>query len=164
MSCSEKRRFETDRLAGTIKYALRPAQRLPQRSEPTGFRSHCRSESRRAKKSLTLEQHRSIKDELANYLKVKFGSGTLGTTVDGCAALTALGVNVFSDEGETWLKLGPHGVAGCCSSFVYYVPDIVLPLNRDLAERNWERLGQGTAKIARDSRFRNWVVRITWLL
>ncbi len=121
-------------------------------------------ESRRAKKSLTLEQHRSIKDELPNYLKVKSGSGTLGTTVDGCAALTALGVNVFSDEGETWLKLGPHGVAGCCSSFVYYVPDIVLPLNRDLAERNWERLGQGTAKIARDSRFRNWVVRITWLL
>ena len=78
---------------------------------------------------------------------VKSGSGTLGTTVDGCAALTALGVNVFSDEGETWLKLGPHGVAGCCSSFVYYVPDIVLPLNRDLAERNWERLGQGTAKL-----------------
>lgn len=106
-------------------------------------------ETTRAKKCLTLEQHRMIKGELPNYLMVKANSNTLGTTAEGCLALTKLGVNVFCDESSLWPALGPHGVSGCCSSFVYYAPEIVLQLNRDLKERDWKRLSAGAAKLNR---------------
>jgi dihydrodipicolinate synthase/N-acetylneuraminate lyase len=106
-------------------------------------------ETRRTKKALTLEQHRAIKSELPNYLMVKSNSETLGVTESGCVALTQLGINVFGDEGSLWPKLGPHGLAGCCSSFVYYAPDIVLPLNQDLAARNWKQLAVGAVKLQR---------------
>lgn len=104
-------------------------------------------ETLRTKKALNLEQHRVIKEELPNYLMVKSNSDTIGTTEEGCAALTKLGINVFGNESSLWLKLGPHGIAGCCSSFVYYVPDIVLGLNRYLDGRNWERLAEGAKKL-----------------
>src|SRR3954451_19094431 len=86
-------------------------------------------ETRRTKKALTLEQHQTIKSELPNYLMVKSNAETIGTTEAGCASLTQLGINVFGDEGSLWPKLVPLGLAGCCSSFVYYAPDIVLPLD-----------------------------------
>jgi dihydrodipicolinate synthase/N-acetylneuraminate lyase len=101
----------------------------------------------RAKKDLALEHHRRIKEALPNYLMVKAAGRTVGTTEEGCAALTALGIRVFADEGTTWERLAPHGVAGCCSAFVYYVPDLVLPLNRDLAGKNLPGLAVGTAKL-----------------
>lgn len=104
-------------------------------------------ETLRTKKALNLEQHRVIKEELPNYLMVKSNSDTIGTTEEGCAALTKLGINVFGNESSLWLKLGPHGIAGCCSSFVYYVPYIVLGLNRYLDDRNWERLAEGAKKL-----------------
>lgn len=101
----------------------------------------------RAKKELTSEHHRQVKEALPNYVMVKAAGRTIGTTEDGCAALTALGVKVFADEASSWERLVSHGVAGCCSAFVYYVPDIVLPLNRDLAARNLAGLASGTAKL-----------------
>jgi dihydrodipicolinate synthase/N-acetylneuraminate lyase len=54
--------------------------------------------------------------------------------------LTKLGINVFTDEGSLWPVLGLHGVAGCCSSFIYYAPSLVLKANVALAQRNWTEL------------------------
>jgi len=106
-------------------------------------------ETRRTKKALTIEQHRAIKSELPNYLMVKSNEGTVGTTEDGCGALAKMGVNVFGSEGALWVKLGPHGLTGCCSSFVYYVPDIVLPLDKHLAAGDWKQLAAGAEKLQR---------------
>jgi dihydrodipicolinate synthase/N-acetylneuraminate lyase len=95
---------------------------------------------RRAKKILTFEQHRAIKSELPNYLMVKSNEETLGITEEGCAGLTRLGINVFADEGSLWPTLGPRGVAGCCSSFIYYAPGLVLKANAALEQRRWAEL------------------------
>ena len=104
-------------------------------------------ETLRTKKALNLEQHRVIKAELPNYLMVKSNADTIGTTEEGCAALTKLGINVFVGEGSLWVKLGPLGVAGCCSSFVYYVPDIVLDINHYLDNKNWKQLAECAEKL-----------------
>jgi dihydrodipicolinate synthase/N-acetylneuraminate lyase len=104
-------------------------------------------ETRRTKKALTIEQHRAIKMELPNYLMVKSNSNTIGTTPEGCAGLTELGINVFGDEGSLWPLLGSHGMNGCCSSFVYYVPDLVLPLNLALAKRDWAQVALQGAEV-----------------
>ena len=106
-------------------------------------------ETQRAKLALTLAQHRAIKAELPNYLKVKSNANTVGNTPEGCAGLTALGINVFGDEAELWPKLGPYGMAGCCSSFVYYAPNIVLPLNQALEAREWKTVAEGSGKLYR---------------
>ena len=104
-------------------------------------------ETLRAKKALTLAQHHAIKAVLPNYLVVKSNTNTTGTTEEGCAALTELGINVFVGEGSLWSKLGPYGVAGACSAFVYYAPDMVLDLNRHLASQNWEQVAKGSKKL-----------------
>ena len=94
-------------------------------------------ETKRSKKALTLAQHQAVKEAVPNYLMVKANSGTIGTTPEGCVALTGLGINVFGDEGSLWPTLGPLGMTGCCSSFVYYAPEVILPLNTALAARDW---------------------------
>ena len=102
-------------------------------------------ETKRTKKALTLLQHQTVKVALPNYLMVKANSGTIGTTPEGCEALTALGVNVFGDEGSLWPTLGPRGMVGCCSSFVYYAPEVILPLNAALAARDWAAVQRHSA-------------------
>lgn len=110
-------------------------------------------ETKRSKKSLTVDQHREIKEALPNYQMVKAGAGTVATTVEGCAAIAALGVRVFADEAARWSPLGIHGLAGCCSAFVYYLPEIVLPLNEDLKRKDWPAVAEKTAKLARVHQF-----------
>lgn len=95
-------------------------------------------ETKRSKKVLTLPQHAAIKRKLPNYLMVKSNANTIGTTEEGCAAITGLGVNVFGEESTLWPALGPHGMSGCCSAFVYYAPQIVIPMNRFLEQQDWE--------------------------
>ena len=90
-------------------------------------------ETPRAKKKLTSEQHLAIKDAVPDYLMVKATAGTIGTTPDGCRALSAF-INVFVNE-TLWADLGPHGVRGSCSAMVYWNPRVVLSL--------WERLKAG---------------------
>jgi dihydrodipicolinate synthase/N-acetylneuraminate lyase len=121
-------------------------------------------ETRRTKKALTIEQHRAVKSEMPNYLMVKSNSETVGTTVEGCTALAGMGVNVFGDEGSLWPKLGPHGLTGCCSSFVYYAPDIVLPLDKHLAAKDWDKLAVGAEKLQRllDFVVKTFVMRGCW--
>jgi dihydrodipicolinate synthase/N-acetylneuraminate lyase len=93
-------------------------------------------ETRRAKRILTLDEHREIAEALPQYVMVKANHGTLGTTAEGCAALSAL-VNVFVGE-DRWLELAPMGAAGCCSSLIYWNPRVILNQWSRIESRQWE--------------------------
>jgi len=90
-------------------------------------------ETRRAKRTLTLDQHRAIRDAVPDYLMVKANAGTVGATPEGCSALSQI-VNVFVGE-DQWLQLGSAGIRGSCSSLVYWNPRIIL--------RQWSRIAAG---------------------
>lgn len=92
-------------------------------------------ETTRCKKTLSLAQHRAIKDAVPSYLMAKANAGTLGHTPEGCAALSRF-VNVFVSE-HLLGKLGRAGAVGCCSSVVYWNPHIILRLWRRLQEADW---------------------------
>ncbi len=81
-------------------------------------------ETTRAKRTLTIEQHRAIKEAVPRYTMVKSNAETIGSTEEGCAALSEL-VNVFVGEGS-WRRLCPHGAVGSCSSVVYWNPRVLL--------------------------------------
>ncbi|MBL9216681.1 MAG: dihydrodipicolinate synthase family protein [Opitutaceae bacterium] len=95
-------------------------------------------ETMRAKKVLTIDQHRRVKDAVPDYLMVKANTPALGSTAEGCRQLSEF-VNVFSEE-EHWNLLGPAGVAGCCSSKVYGFPRYILGLWRLLEQQDWPEL------------------------
>lgn len=102
-------------------------------------------ETGRAKKKLTLEQHRAIKEAVPQYLMVKATVGTLGSTPKGCAALSQF-VNVFVAE-TSWAELGPLGAAGGCSSAVYWGPRFVLNLWDRVEARAWPAVSAGCAAL-----------------
>jgi 4-hydroxy-tetrahydrodipicolinate synthase len=95
-------------------------------------------ETGRSKKKLTLDQHRAVKEAVPAYTMIKATEGTLGTTPDGCRALSSL-VNVFVSE-TLWAELGPSGAAGSCSALVYWNPRVVLSLWRMLQAVDWKGL------------------------
>ncbi len=96
-------------------------------------------ETTRAKRVLTLEQHRAIHAAVPNYLMVKSNAKTLGAMPEGCAALSAF-VNVFVGE-DQWAALVPHGACGGCSSAVYWNPRVILSL--------WSAIRSGDAASAK---------------
>jgi len=100
-------------------------------------------ETMRAKKILTLDQHRRIKDAVPDYLMVKSNDPALGATPEGCRQLSEF-VNVFAEE-EKWPGLGPAGVAGCCSAKVYAFPRYILGRWRELEAGRWEELDRNLA-------------------
>lgn len=102
-------------------------------------------DTKRAKKTLTLAQHHAIKEAIPNYLMVKSNAGTLGTTVDGCQALSTF-VNVFVSE-HSWAQLGPHGARGCCSALVYWNPREVLQLWGKLRDADWQALRMNAPRL-----------------
>ncbi len=95
-------------------------------------------ETLRAKKALTLDQHKAIKDAAPSYLMVKSNDGTVGCTPQGCEALSEF-VNVFVGE-PSWPALGSHGAIGCCSSCVYWNPRITLEQWNLLQQKRWAEL------------------------
>jgi dihydrodipicolinate synthase/N-acetylneuraminate lyase len=95
-------------------------------------------ETGRAKKKLTLDQHRAVKETAPNYLMVKANDGTVGVTPQGCQALSEF-VNVFASE-DRWATLGPLGLKGGCSAFVYWNPRYVLSLWNHLGRQDWPAL------------------------
>ena len=92
-------------------------------------------ETLRTKKALTLKQHQTLKDAVPSYIMVKANSGTIGTTTEGCKALSKF-VNVFASE-CLWGKLGRLGLKGSCSAMVYWNPRVVLQLWQELKQQNW---------------------------
>ena len=110
-------------------------------------------ETQRAKKTLSLDQHRAIKEAVPSYLMVKSNADTIGETESGCAALSEF-VNVFVSEG-LWHQLGPLGANGCCSALVYTNPRIVLDLWQMLRERNWAAMAPVRESLKRYDTFMN---------
>ncbi len=104
-------------------------------------------ETTRAKKALTVDQHREIKEAVPGYTMVKANADTVGTTPEGCRSLTDLGINVFVDEGTHWAQLGPHGACGCCSAFVYYNPKLVLSMWENLKNKDWQAVSRDGERI-----------------
>ena len=102
-------------------------------------------ETTRTKVTLTLDQHRAIKDVIPQYLMVKANAGTVGTTTDGCQALSQI-VNVFVNE-SLWASLGPQGIRGSCSSMVYWNPRFTLHYWKQIAARNWDAVKSIHARI-----------------
>ena len=104
-------------------------------------------ETLRAKKALSLDQHKAISDETGRYVMVKSNAGTLGSTAEGCEALSEF-VNVFVGE-NAWLPLGPHGAMGGCSSLIYVNPRITLQMFDLMTQKKWEDLKALTEKAER---------------
>lgn len=102
-------------------------------------------ETNRAKKCLTVHQHREIHAAIPQYMMVKANAGTVGCTTEGCEALSAF-VNVFVGEAE-WVRLGPYGVSGSCSAMVYWNPWVVLEAWRYLRDQEWDALEEAGEKI-----------------
>ena len=102
-------------------------------------------ETTRAKKVLTLEQHRAVKEAIPGYLMVKANAGTIGCTPEGCQALSAF-VNVFVGE-HLWPSLGPCSAVGCCSSMIYWNPRVVLGLWEKMQEQDWGGLKEACAPV-----------------
>ena len=104
-------------------------------------------ETSRAKKTLTVAQHRAIHAELGCYVAVKANEGTVGSSPSGCEELSEL-VNVWVGENK-WSELGPHGAIGCASSLVYMNPRVLLHMFELVRSKEWERLQPWTDSINR---------------
>ena len=104
-------------------------------------------ETLRAKKAISLEQHREVHEAVPAVIGVKSNEGTLGRTPEGCAEISKL-YHVFVGEGAI-SELGPHGAIGTCSSLVYQNPRIVLHAYRLLFAEEWEELGEWTGRFDR---------------
>jgi dihydrodipicolinate synthase/N-acetylneuraminate lyase len=104
-------------------------------------------ETTRAKRVLTLDEHRAIKDAVPHYRMVKANQNTLGNSVDGCRELSKL-VSVFVGE-DRWVELAPVGAKGCCSSVVYWGPVFTLGLWREVERQNWPAVAAQTARLQR---------------
>lgn len=103
-------------------------------------------ETSRAKKVLTLDQHRAIKEAVPNYLMVKANEGD-ACTPEGCRAMSQF-VNVFVSE-ELLARLGPAGAAGSCSSLVYYNPAMMLSLWNNVVKGQWQAVEAECQNIGR---------------
>lgn len=104
-------------------------------------------ETRRSKKSLSVEQHRAISDSTGRYWAVKANAGTVGRTPEGCQRLSEF-VNVWVSETE-WANLGPYGVIGCASALVYMNPRFVLRGFDLLRAGAWDELVTWCAVVRR---------------
>ena len=102
-------------------------------------------ETMRAKKALTVEQHRAIFDATGNYLAVKSNANTIGCTPEGCRQLSEF-VNVWVGE-ELWSSLGPCGAIGCASALVYTNPRLILHIFGLLQQQKWDELKPWTDKL-----------------
>lgn len=103
-------------------------------------------ETTRAKKVLSLDQHRSIKDAVPSYLMVKANEETIGCTPEGCRALSEF-VNVFVSENE-FGSLGRVGAMGSCSSVIYWNPKVVLDIWKHTEQTDWPKVDAGCRRIS----------------
>jgi 4-hydroxy-tetrahydrodipicolinate synthase len=102
-------------------------------------------ETQRAKVTLTVPQHRAIKEAVPQVLMVKANDGTVGRDEEGCRALSEF-VNVFVGE-NVLAKLARHGACGSCSSVVYWSPRFMLGLWEHVRAQEWEAADAESAKL-----------------
>jgi dihydrodipicolinate synthase/N-acetylneuraminate lyase len=103
-------------------------------------------ETSRAKKTLTLDQHRAIKDAVPSYMVVKANAGA-SSTPEGCRMLSQF-INVFVAE-STYGVTGPAGAKGSCSSWVYWNPRVTLSLWQQVVEQDWATVDATCRKITK---------------
>jgi dihydrodipicolinate synthase/N-acetylneuraminate lyase len=77
---------------------------------------------------------------------VKANVGTIGCTPEGCASLSKF-VNVFVGE-DKWGKLCRAGAKGCCSSAVYWNPNLILRLWRQVEQQDWASVDAACGRLA----------------
>ena len=104
-------------------------------------------ETLRAKKALTVEQHRAIHDATGCYVAVKSNANTVGCGPEGCRRLSEF-VNVWVGENK-WNLLGPHGAIGCASSLVYMNPRVLLAMFELVRQEKWDELQPWTDMVDR---------------
>mgnify|MGYP002841830966 FL=1 len=104
-------------------------------------------ETRRTKKTLTLEQHRAVFDSTGSYLAVKSNEGTLGCSPKGCEQLSEF-VNVWVGE-DNWNTLGPYGAIGSASALVYMNPRVILQMFDLLYRKEWIELQPLTNQVVK---------------
>lgn len=102
-------------------------------------------ETKRAKVTLTLDQHKAIKEAVPDYLMVKANEATLGHSPEGCQQLSEF-VNVFVSENLLG-SLGRRGANGSCSSMVYWAPEFILNIWREMQAGNWDVVEKDCARI-----------------
>jgi dihydrodipicolinate synthase/N-acetylneuraminate lyase len=102
-------------------------------------------ETKRAKKTLSIEQHFQIHRAVPQYMMVKATKDTVADTVEGCGKLSEI-INVFVGE-HRWAELGPVGAIGCCSSVVYWSPHVLLRSWTHLENRDWQQLQADCGKL-----------------
>jgi dihydrodipicolinate synthase/N-acetylneuraminate lyase len=102
-------------------------------------------ETTRAKKVLTIDQHRAIKEAAPSYMVVKANADTVGRTPEGCRTLSEF-VNVFIGENE-FARLGRLGAKGGCSSLIYWNPRVILALWRQVEQQDWSNADATCQKI-----------------
>ena len=104
-------------------------------------------ETRRTKKTLSLEQHRAVFDSTGSYLAVKSNEGTLGCSSEGCEQLSKF-VNVWVGE-DKFNALGPYGAIGSASALVYMNPRFILHMFDLLSKKQWNELQPLTDQVTR---------------
>jgi len=104
-------------------------------------------ETRRTKKTLSLEQHRAVFDSTGSYLAVKSNEGTLGCSSEGCEQLSKF-VNVWVGE-DKFNALGPYGAIGSASALVYMNPRFILHMFDLLSKKKWNELQPLTDQVTR---------------
>ncbi len=104
-------------------------------------------ETLRAKKTLTVDQHRAVSEATGCYVAVKANAGTVGATPEGCRELNEF-VNVWAAENE-WSRLGPHGLIGAASALVYMNPRVVLHMFDLMRRQKWVELNPWTDMLDR---------------
>lgn len=92
----------------------------------------------RAKKVISLELHKKIHAAVPAIIGVKSNANTLGNSPAGCRELSKFH-HVFVGE-MLWGKLGPCGAIGCCSSFIYQNPRILLSVFDLRMKEKWDEL------------------------
>lgn len=104
-------------------------------------------DTKRSKKSLTVDQHLAIKEAVPQYAMVKATGGTIGATPHGCARL-AKDLSVFVAE-PRWAELGPVGAAGWCSSAIYWGPRFTLDTWDAVERKDWVAVRKGCEQFER---------------
>ena len=104
-------------------------------------------ETLRAKKALTVDQHRAVSEATGCYVAVKANAGTVGSTPEGCRQLSEF-VNVWAAEND-WSRLGPHGLIGSASALVYMNPRVVLHMFDLMRRQKWDELNPWTDMLDR---------------
>lgn len=139
--------FARDIGADAVQVALPGWQEVPDRAVVPFFEAVADAaaglplsvyDTTRTGKALPLALHEAIRAAVPSYMMVKATGGTVGAAEDGCAELSRL-VNVFSQE-HAWPRLGPRGLAGCCSSMAYWNPRLTLGLWRQVEAEDWAGL------------------------